>query len=365
MKILFITNIPSPYRIEFFNELGKTQDVKVLFEAERARHINNNWYSDNIINNFEAVFLKNGEIEERKINWKILKHIKRSRQDIIVLTNYAYFTEMLVFIYLKTLRIPYYLEVDGGIVKSENTLKKWYKSFLISGAYGYISPSKQTDDYLLYYGAKKEKIHRYPFTSLKEIDILKGNLSAKEKDKIREELEMEENKIILSVGQFIHRKGYDILLKAAKNIDKNTGIYIVGGEPTEEYIDLKDKGNLNNVHFIGFKSKEDLKNYYKAADLFVLPTREDIWGLVINEAMAYGLPIITTNKCVAGLELVKEAENGFIIPTEDYRELEKKINDILSDDTLRNNMSRKSLEKIRKYVIENSADTHRKIFNLR
>ena len=45
-----------------------------------------------------------------------------------------------------------------------------------------------------------------------------------------------------------------------------------------------------------------------------MPTREDIWGLVINEAMAYGLPIITTDNCLAGLELIKNEENGYIIP---------------------------------------------------
>ena len=50
------------------------------------------------------------------------------------------------------------------------------------------------------------------------------------------------------------------------------------------------------------------------ADIFVHPTETDVWGLVINEAMAHGLPIITTDGCVAGLELVKNNDNGFIIP---------------------------------------------------
>ena len=104
---------------------------------------------------------------------------------------------------------------------------------------------------------------------------------------------------------------------------------------------------LENVHFIGFKSKEELKKYYKSADLFVLPTREDIWGLVINEAMSYGLPIITTNKCVAGVELINNDENGFIVSVEDSKSISKKINLLLDNEKLSESMSENNLKKNR------------------
>lgn len=61
----------------------------------------------------------------------------------------------------------------------------------------------------------------------------------------------------------------------------------------------------DNIVFVEFKTKEDLIDYYRAADLFVLPTREDIWGLVVNEAMAAGTPVITTTNCGAGMEILK------------------------------------------------------------
>ena len=99
--------------------------------------------------------------------------------------------------------------------------------------------------------------------------------------------------MILAVGQFIHRKGFDVLLQAARTMDKNIGIYIVGGKPTEEYLQIQKENNLTQIHFEGFKTKEELAMYFKAADIFVHPTREDIWGLVINESMAYGLPVVT------------------------------------------------------------------------
>jgi glycosyltransferase involved in cell wall biosynthesis len=147
-------------------------------------------------------------------------------------------------------------------------------------------------------------------------------------------------------------------LNAVKDLDEDVAIVFVGGEPTQEYIDVKEKYNLRNVYFVGFKSKNELTEYYKAADLFILPTREDIWGLVINEAMACGLPVITTNKCIAGLELIDDNENGFIVPVDDSCALAEKINVINNDKNLRRTMTLNNLRKIKFYTIESMAITH-------
>ena len=98
---------------------------------------------------------------------------------------------------------------------------------------------------------------------------------------------------------------------------------------------MKKEYGLSNVYFEGFKNKDELKDYYRAADLFCLQTRGDVWGLVINEAMAEGLPVITTDKCVAGLELVENGINGYVVPVEDEEKLSKKITEIMQNVELR------------------------------
>lgn len=168
-------------------------------------------------------------------------------------------------------------------------------------------------------------------------------------------------KIAITVGQFIRRKGFDVLLNAWVKCDKEYELYIIGAEPTKEYLDIKEELHLENVHFEGFKTKEELKCYYQAADLFVFPTREDIWGLVVNEAMANGLPVITTDKCVAGLELIKDGENGYIVPTENSEMLASKINELMRNDSLRLSMAMNGLQKIRRYTVENMANVHASI----
>ena len=237
------------------------------------------------------------------------------------------------------------------------------KKALIGAASGWLSTGKATTDYLVHYGAKPDRVEEYPFSSLHEKDILDKQLTAKEKQDLRRELGMAGEYVLLSIGQFIHRKGFDVLMHAAAKLDSHVHIYIVGGEPTQEYLDLCRDLGLENIHYEGFMKKEQLLKYYKASDLFVLPTREDIWGLVINEAMAFGLPVITTNRCVAGLELVKPGISGDIVPVEDAHALANSIKKTLAGDL--DAMGAAALDAVRPYTIENMAKVHMDIFENR
>lgn len=363
MKILFLTNIPSPYRVDFFNELGKMCELTVLYELNNATDRNKNWmHRKNKY--FNAIFLKGiRTTADSALCISVLKYLKDSTYDIIVIGGYSTPTGMLAINYLKLNNKKFILSSDGGIIKNETKLKYNIKRYFIGSAYAWLSTGKKTTEYLLNYGAKKDKIYKYPFTSIRKQDILDSITSRDDKFIIRNKLNIKYEKVIISVGQFIERKGFDILIKAMNLLPRTYGLYIIGGNPTQEYINLKDQYKLDNVHFEDFKAKEELKEYYKLGDLFVLPTREDIWGLVINEAMANGLPIITTDNCVAGLELVKEGINGYIIKVENIEQLANKINLILSNSNNIKSMSRNSLDVIKDKTIEQMAHRHIEIFN--
>jgi glycosyltransferase involved in cell wall biosynthesis len=362
-RVLFLANIPSPYRVDFFNELGKQCELTVLFERETSDERDLSWYNNNF-NNFQTIFLKGKKINKSTaLCFSVFGYLKRELFDIIIVGGYSTPTGMLAIEILRKRKIPFILNTDGGIIKKDSTFKYLMKKHYIGSASYWLSTGKHTTDYLVNYGANKHNIFIYPFTSLLQKDILANPPLENLKSEMKSRLNIKEDKIVLSIGQFIDRKGFDILLKACENLPKNFGVYIVGGSPTQEYINLKDELYLTNVHFIGFKSKEELKEYYSVSDLFVLPTREDIWGLVINEAMANGLPVVTTDKCVAGLELVNDNENGFIIPVNNSSILAARITEVLIDQKVKEKMSKNSLDKIQRYTIENMAKVHVEIFN--
>ena len=360
MKVLFLSNYPSPYRVHFFNELGKSCDLTVLFEEgnEEQTHRDKRWFVNNFVN-FKAVFLRTFKILNKKLFcYNIRQYLKDKEFDIIIICNYSTLTGINTISYLKRNNVKFAIEADGGMHKDGRGFREWLKRYLISSANWWLSTSGITDKYFIYYGADKKNIFRYPFTSLLSQDLITEPISGQEKQKIKDELGINEDKVILSIGQFIHRKGFDVLINACKYIPETTGVYIIGGQAPEEYINQKNKLGLKNVHFVDFKPKAKLMQYFKASNIFVLPTREDIWGLVINEAMAFGLPVITTNKCVAGLELIDDGVNGYIVESENAVELGDKINHILNDDKLRIKMGNENLKKIQDYTIEKMAKVH-------
>lgn len=361
MKVLFLANIPSPYRVDFFNELGKKCELTVTFEGILATDRDAKWvYSE--MEHFHAVFLKGLRTKSDQFLCTDIISVIRKKYDHIIVGGYSTPTGMLAIEYMRFHKIPFWIEADGGLISQDNVVKFHIKSHLISSASGWFSSGKMTTDYLVHYGANSDGIKVYPFSSISRKELLTDICTNELKQKYRNEFGLTGTKIILSVGKFGnndgYRKGFDILMRAFLRCSEDYHLYIVGDAPTKEFLVLKKSLGLNNVHFLEFMPKKDLKKMYCASDVFCLQTREDIWGLVINEAMAAGLPVITTNRCIAGMELVEEGRTGYIVPVEDERLLAERITSVLENDDLRVSMGRNGLEKIRYWTIENMAEQH-------
>ena len=358
MKILWLANIPSPYRVNFFNELGKSCDLTVLFEKKFSSERDDSWKSYDL-RSFKAIFLKGKSVGVAEAFCpSVIKYLQK-HYDHIVVTNFSDPTGILAILYLKLRNIPYELEGDGAFPGSGKGPKEWLKRILIKNADRYFSTAEIHEKYYELYGAKKSKICRYPFTSVYKKNVLSKPVELHVKNRIRQDLDIRDKYMVLSVGQIIYRKGYDVLIKAASRLSKNYGFYIVGGKPSQEYIELLEYLNLDNVHFIDFMCAEELAKYYEAADVFVHPTREDIWGLVINEAMAKGLPIITTDRCIAGTEMIINGKNGFIVEVGD----DKAIAEAIQNSVDRAEMRFCALDKARKYTFEEMVNVHLEVWN--
>lgn len=359
-KIIFCTNLPSPYRVDFFNELGKYCDLTVLYERHSSSERNIAWKGD-AARNFEEVYLDLKLVGVDRSKGSALKeYIKKNKADIVVFTNYVSPATMTAIIWCRLHQLKYFIEYDGGFNKKDPFLKGIIKKFLLKGAIGHLTTANQHIEYLKSLGIAEKLIYKYPFTSVKNEDIENAQInSVKGKQYYRQLLGISEKKVVIAVGQFIHRKGFDLLLRAARILDKNIGIYIIGGEPTHEYIQVKSSLQLDNVHFIGFKTKDELALFYQAADCTAFPTREDIWGLVTNESLAFGVPVVSTDKCISALEMISDDVNGYIVPVEDVEALASAISLAISKI-----MYDESIRTAKEYTIEKMADAHRRYFHL-
>jgi len=360
MKLLWITNIPSPYRVDFFNELGKSCDLTVLFEKSGAKDRDDSW-QDFSAQNFEAIVMRGLSYSaDSALCLGVLRHLRPGTYDEVIVTNFSTPTGALAIAYLKATGQRYYLESDGGF-PSGSRLKSWVKRLVIGGAHGYFSTSDVHDEYYQAYGALQHQLIRYPFTSVRSADVLPEPPTPAQKQAAKRQLGITQPKMILSVGQFIPRKGFDVLLRASASLPRDTAVCIVGGDPPEEYRQLVSEFGLSLVHFVRFKSRSELSVYYMAADLFVLPTREDIWGLVINEALAYALPVITTDRCIAGLELVAKSGCGRIVPVENVSALSMELQHLLLDGRLRDQLAQIARAVSEGFTIERMSKRHNEV----
>ncbi len=366
-KILYVTNYPSPYRVEFFNQLGNTEgiDLTVIFleHPKDQKHRASSWFDENY-DHFQSVFLEKYITVPHlgKIHTELKKWLSKS-YDEIVICGYGYPSLVYAILYLRKKKISFSMEIDGGLINNESKRKFKIKNFLISSASKYYSTGSETDNFLKHYGADERRIFHYPFTSLKSSDLCRINeLTSINKSRAKKNMGIKSTFTLLSVGQMIHRKGFDILIKSIINLKEDVELYIIGGNATSDLIRLCEENNMKNVHFLDFMPKDELVKYYKAADTFILPTREEIWGLVINEAMSYGLPVITTNRCVAGMELVDEGETGYIVPANNINAMTKAIEKIVEMDTIE--MGKHARNKMEEYTIEKMVQTHIELFEI-
>ncbi|MBO4962429.1 MAG: glycosyltransferase family 4 protein, partial [Clostridia bacterium] len=309
-------------------------------------HRDKKW-ADGQVCEYKKVKLNSKKVFVKFTKGDIIPLLKAEKFDVVILGHYLSFTAKDAIKYCKKHGVKIGVSADGAIVKKEKKLISFVKTFLLKKMDFALSPSKQTDEYFIKYKIDKQKIFRYNFTSLLQDDIL---------DFIKRQNKKQVT--VLTIGQFIYRKGFDVLIKAANQI--NGKIQICGAEPTQEYLDLVKEQKATNVEFLGFKTKQELKEVYLNCDIFVLPTREDIWGLVINEAMNYSLPIITTSACVAGVELL---DGNCIIEANSCDMLVNAINDLVVNHEKRLLLGKRNNQKIKTHTIENMASRTIEILN--
>lgn len=361
-KVIFCTNLPSPYRVDFFNEFGKYCDLTVLYERHSSAERNAAWKGTDAVN-FKEVYLdlKLVGVDRSRGN-ALRKYVKQHPSDVLIFTNYVSPATMEAILWCRLHGRHYYIEFDGGFNKKDSFLKGLLKRFLLRGAKGHLTTANEHIKYLESLGIPQNRIHKYPFTSISEKNIIDLNGITNEfKKEIRENLGITESKVVLAVGQMIYRKGIDILLKASVGLGNNLGVYIVGGKATKEILEQKDSLRLNNVHFVDFKTKTELSKYYLAADVFVFPTREDIWGLVVNEAMANGLPVVSSCRSIAAQEMIVSGVNGIMAEAEVPQSFHNAIKKILNNSSLVEEMRINSLAKSKDYTIEKMAQAHQKL----
>ncbi|MDR0934898.1 MAG: glycosyltransferase [Erysipelotrichaceae bacterium] len=347
MKVLIVFNYPAPYKVEFFNELGKSIDLTVVFEREKSKSRDPNFYSKEQYN-FKHVFLMRGVIgEENSNSSELIKYIKTNHSsfDIIIMNGYSTLTEMRTIHYMNKHKIKWSLLVNGGVIHKDSLCKKMLKKYLISSANYYLSPSKEVNKYLIHYGAKEKNIFIYPNSTIHDVDVLVDPLTTHEKDAIRKKYNLSNNKIFISSSQFVARKNNMELIKIFAKREE-TLLLVGSGKEKQKYLNYISKNDIGNITIMPFMNKKELLHLMSGCDGFITLSKEDIYGHTVNEAMSQGLPVISSNKVMSAYNLIKNGVNGFIVDIDNIQEINTSIS------ALNNTMAEAAIESAKNNTIE-------------
>lgn len=139
----------------------------------------------------------------------------------------------------------------------------------------------------------------------------------------------------LFCGQMIERKGLDILLRAFTRLPKNARLLLAGREAElPKLLSRLPEAVRARIEYLGFQAPEDLPAVFARADVFVLPSRHDGWGVVVNQALGAGLPVLVSDQVGAGYDLVERGENGDVFHAEDADDLAAKMLGLARDPDL-------------------------------
>lgn len=363
-KVALIHNIISPYRVPLFECIAShpSIDLSVFYCAKTHKHrkwdiVESKKYNYEVLSGWVLEY--SGIIYH--INPSIISKIIKGKYDAVILGGNPDFTVHVSFALCKILRIPV-IWWSEAIESSETCLGKLIKpitKYIIKNSDAIVVPSTPSFDFHLKHGATSNKIFTGPNIVDNSTIVQKCKDYKLKKDDIKKDKALQGKKIILFVGQLIERKGVEYLIQAFGRIKEENDdfclILIGDGNSKQKLKSMVAADNIKDVYFKGWVTEEEKIAFYAISDLFVLPTLSDLCPLVINEAMACSLPIVSTEAAGNSKDMVRNGENGHVVSPKNVSQLYESIKAVMINEELRNKMAKSSSAIIEnEFSIENT-----------
>jgi len=375
IKITWTTRAFTNYRLPVFIELNKLSNgnLTLIFNKEIVRQeLQDKLYSElgsraiglsgekRIIgkNMENAAFANRGiRIPLQK---GLIKKIKNTEPDVLISDGFFQWTygSLMVNILKKTPHIMCY-ERTAHTERNVQWYRVFYRKMAIRWINEIICSGSLCRDYVHSLGYPRDKIHSGHMVA--DVNQLAHNTKLVTSDKIKEfKHHFNADKVFLYTGQIIPRKGIRELVDAwhdsmLLNNPKVALVLIGDGEQIEEMRNLVKQRKISNIFLEGKVPYNEIAAYYAMADVFIIPTLEDNWSLVVPEAMATGLPIACS--CYNGLwpELVKP-ENGWVFDPLNHNKFTHSLNKVYEEQESFNLMGKYSQQIIQNHTPSKAAE---------
>lgn len=329
-RVVVLLPVPTPYReplLEWFAACG-LYEILVLYSREaqpsQAWRLGKPKYPARYLKNF-APRSWHGRFLIGALNPGVWRELSGFRPDAVIVYGYSTVTTLLAILWTVSHRVPLLMRSDSNLLNEEAkprrvlAVKRLFLRWLTGRARGFLAVGTSNSQYWMHYGAKPQKVFSAPYAVDNDYFRRETDRHRPARAQIRSENGWRQSYLLLYVGRLSWEKGVDVLIEAMRRISAtrpDIGLILVGDGPERETLQIQAR-DLPQVRFLGFQDWDQLPRFYAAADLFVLPSRHEPWGMVVNEAMASGLPVLATRRVGAAQDLTIEGQDGFVVQEDD------------------------------------------------
>jgi glycosyltransferase involved in cell wall biosynthesis len=311
-KITILTDFPTQYFCKALNSLTYQVDIFSLFEKSDVR--NNDFYSKN--KNIYSVNKKDNSFNKHKFFTRLLNLIsfKKKSNEILCICGWDYFEYWFLIFFLKPKYLIFNLE-STNIESKTNGFRGLLKKIFLSRVDFLIVPGNRQKELAIQLGYKKKVyflngvgFHNWYGESYQYNKVLKDNY-----------------KNIIYVGRLSYEKGLEILLQVAILLP-DFNFFIVGSGPDENKIQrFINQNNITNITLHGYVNNIELQKYYVNNDILIIPSYSEVWGLVVEEAAHFKLPIISSDIVGCVDDFILKYNIGLTFENKNILDLKEKI----------------------------------------
>ena len=356
--VRWVTWWPSPYWVDRFNRLASYDglNLEVCFLSAGSKL--QGWVLDDSTWKFRYFIMNSKQSSSGYFRFhpsipRPLPLIRRPLNALVM--TYGDSSCIAAAAICSALRIPYFLVLPNTKkdIRKISKTKEHLKGLLFKHAKGIFAAGPAQVEYAQDYVDEPKKIFVVGNPSQYFGDLVHKSLHKRKE--WRHELRWEEQLVLLYVGRLSPEKGLLTLLSALEMV-YTRGIspilVIVGSGPLENTLRQDATRRGLKVVFTGFCQREQLAKYYRTSDIFILPSQSEPWGIVVNEAMEFGLPLILSNHVGCGPALLHEGNNGLMFPSGDEKTLAVCIERLARDESLRQRMGEVSTRIVQNHSLD-------------
>jgi glycosyltransferase involved in cell wall biosynthesis len=347
--VVYWNSIPAPYMVDRFNAIAHRGNLE--FEAwfnDPSEH-DRSWKINESTWQFPFRYLPTVHLIGRRLH--LPTPVLQCKPDVLVSLYAApVFVIGWSLAKLRGIRTCFRVLCTSDRWFARHPAKEALKRLMFQRVDAIETPGMDGKNYAMRYGSTADRI----FLATHAIDLVhfqtRSLMASEKRSSLRQNLGLRGTAYIY-VGRLWRGKGLHYLFQAFEHVQKSSdhavSLLIVGdGDEEGTLRQMTLERGLRNVSFAGFQQKSDLPKYYSAADVFVFPTLGDPYGLVIDEAMACALPIISTSAAGEIHDRVEDGGNGYIVPPENAAALADRMLYLSGKRELRKHMGKESKKKI-------------------